>query len=87
MWNIEIDDEDKNKSLNPMVNTIFYFDMQMNNNCNNARFGIQRSKDDVLGDAIGWISNNIRLIIRSSHIIIINVGTINREIDIITRCV
>jgi hypothetical protein len=30
-----------------MVNTIFIFDLQMINNCNNVIFGMGRSKDDM----------------------------------------
>jgi len=29
------------------MNTIFIFDLHMNNNCNNVRFRMQRSKDDM----------------------------------------
>jgi len=31
------------------MNIIFIFNLQMNNNCRSARFGMQRSKDDMLG--------------------------------------
>ncbi len=40
-------DEDKKQITNPMVNTIFIFNMQKNNNCNNARFGMEKSTDDM----------------------------------------
>ncbi len=39
--------EDKKQIINLVVNTIFVFDLQMSNNYNNARFGMQRSKDDM----------------------------------------
>ncbi len=41
--------EDKEQITDPMVNTNFVFDQQMNNNYRSVRFGIQRSKDDMLG--------------------------------------
>jgi hypothetical protein len=42
--------EDKKKQItNPTLNTNFIFDLQMNNNCKSVRFGMQRSKDDMLG--------------------------------------
>jgi hypothetical protein len=32
-----------------MVNTIFIFDLQKNNNCNSVRFGMQKFINDMLG--------------------------------------
>jgi hypothetical protein len=32
-----------------MVNIVFIFDLQMNNNYNSAKFGMQKSTDDMLG--------------------------------------
>jgi hypothetical protein len=40
-------DEDKEHIINPTMNTIFIFDLQMNNKCNNVGLGMQRSKDDM----------------------------------------
>ncbi len=37
------------EQIDPAVNTIFIFDLQMSNNCRIARFGMKRSKDDMLG--------------------------------------
>ncbi len=45
-------DEDKEQITDPMVNIVFIFNLQMNNNCNNVGFGMQRSKDDMLGVSI-----------------------------------
>ncbi len=42
-------DENKKQIIDPIVNTFFIFDLQMSNNCNSARFGMQISKDDILG--------------------------------------
>jgi hypothetical protein len=33
-------DEDKEQIIDPMVNTIFIFNLQKSNNCNSARFGM-----------------------------------------------
>jgi hypothetical protein len=41
--------EDKEHIIDPTVNIVFIFDLQMNNNCKNAIFGMQRSKDDMSG--------------------------------------
>ncbi len=41
-----VEDEEQ---INPTMNIIFIFDLQMNNNCKSAEFGMQRSKDDMLG--------------------------------------
>jgi len=41
-------DEDKEKIIDPKVNTILIFDLQMNNNCNCTRFGMQKFIDDML---------------------------------------
>jgi len=38
----------KKQITNPMVNTIFIFDLQMNNNCRSVEFGMYKSKDDML---------------------------------------
>ncbi len=40
-------DENKEQITNLVMNTIFIFDLQMSNNCSNARFGMQRCKDDM----------------------------------------
>jgi hypothetical protein len=40
-------DEDKEQITNLAMNTIFIFDLQMNNDYNNARFKMQRFKDDM----------------------------------------
>ncbi len=40
--------EDKEQITHPTVNTIFIFDLQMNNSYKSAGFGMQRSKDDML---------------------------------------
>ncbi len=40
-------DENKEHIINPTMNIIFIFYLQMNNNCNNARFGMQQCKDDM----------------------------------------
>jgi hypothetical protein len=40
-------DEDKEHIIDPMVNTIFIFDLQMSNNYNSARFGMHQFKDDM----------------------------------------
>ncbi len=42
-------DENKEQITNLVMNTIFIFDLQMNNNCSRAKFRMQRSKDDMLG--------------------------------------
>jgi hypothetical protein len=41
---------DKNKKhiINPTVNTIFIFDLQMSNNYSSVGFKMQQSKDDML---------------------------------------
>jgi hypothetical protein len=39
--------KNKEQITNPLVNTNFIFDLQMNNNYNNEGFGMQRSKDDM----------------------------------------
>ncbi len=39
--------EDREQIIDRMVNTIFIFNLQMSNNYRSARFGMQRSKDDV----------------------------------------
>jgi hypothetical protein len=41
-------DEDKEKIIDPKVNTIFIFYLQMNNNCSCTRFGMQKFIDDML---------------------------------------
>jgi hypothetical protein len=45
-------DEDKEQITNPVVNIVFVFNLQTNNNCSSAGFGMQRSKDDVSGISI-----------------------------------
>ncbi len=40
-------DEDKEQIIDPIMNTIFIFDLQISNNYSSARFGMQRSKDDM----------------------------------------
>jgi len=42
-------DEDKKQIIDPMMNTVFIFNLQKNNNYNNARFGMQKSTDDMSG--------------------------------------
>jgi hypothetical protein len=42
-------DEDKEQITNLTMNTIFIFNLQINNNCNNAKFAMQGSKDDMSG--------------------------------------
>ncbi len=42
-------DEDKEEITNLVVNTVFIFDLQKSNNCNNVGFGMQKSTDDMLG--------------------------------------
>jgi hypothetical protein len=42
-------DEDKEYIIDLMVNTIFIFNFQKNNNFINVRFGMQRFKDDMSG--------------------------------------
>jgi hypothetical protein len=42
-------DEDKEQIIDPMMNAVFIFNLQKNNNYNNARFGMQKSIDDVSG--------------------------------------
>ncbi len=44
--------KNKEQITNPMVNTIFIFDLQMNNNYKCVGFGMQRSKDDMSGISI-----------------------------------
>jgi hypothetical protein len=39
--------EEKKQITNPAMNTIFIFDLQMNNNYRSVGFGMQRSKDDM----------------------------------------
>jgi hypothetical protein len=41
-------DEDKEKIIDPKVNRIFIFYLQMNNNCNCIGFGMQKFIDDML---------------------------------------
>ncbi len=41
-------DEDKEQIVDPTMNIVFIFDLQMNNNCRIAGFGMQRFKDDML---------------------------------------
>jgi hypothetical protein len=41
-------DEDKKQIIDPMLNIVFIFDLQKNNNCNNARFWMQKSTYDML---------------------------------------
>jgi hypothetical protein len=38
-------DEDKEQITDPMMNKVFIFYLQMNNNCSNVGFGMQRSKN------------------------------------------
>ncbi len=42
-------DEDKEQITNPTMNTIFIFDLQKSNYCNNVGFGMQKFIDDMLG--------------------------------------
>jgi hypothetical protein len=37
----------KKQIANPAVNTLFIFDLYMNNNCKSVGFGMHRSKDDM----------------------------------------
>ncbi len=57
-------DEDKQQIIDPTANTIFIFNLQMNNNYNCAIFGMQRSKDDMSGIS----AKLIRVFIRSSGV-------------------
>jgi hypothetical protein len=41
-------DEFKEQIIDLAMNIVFIFNLQMNNNCNNAKFGMQRSLDDML---------------------------------------
>ncbi len=54
--------ENKEQITNPMVKTIIIFDLQMNNNYNNARFAIHIFKDDMLGVLI----ESTRIFVQSS---------------------
>jgi hypothetical protein len=79
-------DEDKEQIKDLVVNIVFIFDLKMNNNCNNARFVMQRSKDDVLGvlaKSTTIFTWSLGVFTRSSKLW----GTVNRELGIITKCV
>jgi hypothetical protein len=45
-------DEDKKQIMNPTMQTNFIFNLQINNNYNSAKFGMQRCKDDMSGVSI-----------------------------------
>jgi hypothetical protein len=53
-------DEDKEHITNLAVNTVFILNMQMSNNCNNAKFGMQQFKDDMLGILVELVAIFIR---------------------------
>jgi hypothetical protein len=57
MWNTKTIDEDKEQIIDQTLNIVFIFDLQINNNGSNARFGMQKSKDDMLGvlAELAWI--------------------------------
>jgi hypothetical protein len=40
-------DENKEQIVNPTMNIVFCFDLQMSSNCNSARFGMEQFKDDM----------------------------------------
>jgi hypothetical protein len=42
-------DEDNEHIIDPTVNIVFIFYLQMSNNCKSVGFGMQRFKDDMLG--------------------------------------
>ncbi len=42
-------DEDKKQIMGPIVNIVFIFDLQTSNNCNSAKFGMQKSTNDMSG--------------------------------------
>jgi hypothetical protein len=42
-------DEDKNRIIDLVVNIVFIFNLQKNNNCNIVRFGMEKFIDDMLG--------------------------------------
>jgi hypothetical protein len=37
----------KKQIIDPTENTIFIFDLQTSNNCNNVKFGMQKFTDDM----------------------------------------
>jgi hypothetical protein len=41
--------KNKEQIIDPIMNTIFIFDLQMNNNCRSGGFGMQKFKDDMSG--------------------------------------
>ncbi len=45
-------DEDKNQITHLVVNIVFIFDLKMNNNCNSAKFGMQKFTYDMLGVSV-----------------------------------
>ncbi len=45
-------DEFKEQIIDPTMDIVFIFNLQMNNNCTNAKFGMHKSIDDMSGISI-----------------------------------
>ncbi len=56
--------EDKEQIIDSTVNIVFIFDLHMNNNCKTVRFGMLKSKDDMLG----ILAESATTFIRSSRV-------------------
>jgi len=57
-------DEDKEKIIDPKVNTIFIFDLQMSNNYTYIGFGMQKFIDDMLSIS----AKSITIFVQSSRV-------------------
>jgi hypothetical protein len=62
------DVEDKKQIIDSMVNMVFIFDLEMNNNCKSVQFGMQRCKDDMLSvsvESIAIFTQSLRVLAQS----------------------